>query len=85
MNVQVEIPNEVFNQTSEETSRKILEAVALEGYKSNQLSVAQIKRLLSFKTRLEVYDFLARNGVAWVDYSLEDVERERNLLRELVP
>jgi hypothetical protein len=85
MNVQVTIPDEVFNQTNEETSRRILEAVALEGYKSKQLTPAQIRQILGFETRLEVYDFLAKNGIAWVDYSPEDAERERNLLRELVP
>lgn len=85
MNVQVTIPEEVFNQTNEETSRRILEAFALEGYKTKQLTPAQIKRILGFETRLEVYDFLAKNGIAWVDYSPEDAERERSLLRELVP
>lgn len=85
MDVQVKIPDEVFNQKSEETSRQILEAVALEDYKSNQLTAAQVKRLLGFKTRNEVYDFFAENGVAWVDYSPEEAERERNLLRELLP
>lgn len=85
MNVQVTIPDEIFKETNEETSRRILEAVALEGYKSKQLTAAQIRQILGFETRLEVYDFLAKNGIAWVDYSPEDAERERNLLRELVP
>lgn len=85
MDVQVKIPDEIFNQTSDKTSRQVLEAVALEGYKSNQLTTAQVKRLLNFETRLEVYDFFAKNGVAWVNYSVEDAERERKLLRELVP
>jgi len=85
MNLVVEIPDEVFSQANEETSRKILEAVALEGYKSNKLTAAQVKRILGFKTRLEVYDFFAKNGVAWIDYSPEEAGRERNLLRELVP
>lgn len=84
MNVQVKIPDEIFNQTNEETSRQVLEAVALEGYKSNQLTAAQVKRLLGFETRLEVYEFFAKNGVAWVDYSAEDAERERNLLGKFV-
>lgn len=84
MNVQVTIPDEVFSLENKEVSRQILETVALEGYKSKQLTAAQVKRILGFQTRLEVFDFLARNGVAWVDYSVEDAERETNLLRELV-
>ncbi|MGI9055557.1 MAG: UPF0175 family protein [Pyrinomonadaceae bacterium] len=85
MDVQIKIPDEIFNRTSEETSRQVLEAVALEGYKSDQLTAAQVKRLLGFNTRLEVYDFLAENGVAWVDSSPEDAERESDLLQELAP
>ncbi len=85
MNVQVKIADEVFNRTNADTSRQILEAVALEGYKSEQLTAAQVGRILDFRTRIEVFDFLAKNGIAWVDYSLEDAERERNLLRKLVP
>lgn len=83
MDVQVKIPDKVFSQT--DASRQILEAVALEGYKSEQLTAAQVGKILGFQTRLEVLEFLAKNEVAWVDYSIEDAERERNLLRELVP
>lgn len=85
MNVQIKIPDEVFSQANADTSRRILEAVALEGYESGQLTTAQVKRILGFETRQEVHNFLAKNGVAWVDYSIEDAERERNLLRELLP
>lgn len=85
MDVQVKIPDEVFNQTNADPPRRILEAFALEGYESGQLTTAQVRRVLGFETRLEVLGFLAKNGVAWVDYSIEDAERERNLLRELVP
>lgn len=83
--MQVEIPDEVFNSADDETSRQILEAVALEGYKSQQLTAAQVGRILGLQTRIEVLDFLAKNQIAWVDYSTEDVERERALLREIVP
>lgn len=85
MDVQVKIPDEVFGSENKELPRQILEAVALEGYKSKQLTTAQIKQILGFQTRLEVYDFLATNNIAWVDYSIEDARRERELLRELVP
>ncbi len=85
MEVQVKIPDEVFNQTNADAPRRILEVVALAGYKSGQLTTTQVKRILGFETRLEVYNFLAKNGVAWVDYSIEDAERERKLLRKILP
>ena len=85
MNVQVKIPDEVFSRDNADASRQILETVVLEGYKSEQLTAAQVGRILGFQSRSEVLDFLAKNKVAWVNYSLEDAERERNLLQELVP
>ncbi len=85
MNVQVKIPDEVFKHIDAQTSRQILEAVVLEAYKSQQLTAAQVGKILGFPTRIEVLDFLAKNQIAWVDYSTEDAERERNLLRELLP
>lgn len=84
MNVKVKIPDEVFSPENKEISRQVLEIVALEGYKSKQLTAAQVRRILGFETRQEVYDFLAKNGVAWIDYSTDDAERERNLLQKLV-
>ena len=63
----------------------ILETLATEGFKSGQLSTAQIKRLLGFSSRTEVHEFLWKHGIAWVDYSVEDAERERGLLAELLP
>lgn len=85
MNVQVKIADEVFAQANTDASRKILEAFALEGYKSEQLTAAQIGRILGFRTRIEVLDFLAKNQIAWIDYSVEEAARERDLLRKILP
>jgi len=84
MNVQVKIPDEVFNHENSNISRQVLEAVALEGFKAKQMTTAQVKGLLGFNTRLEVYEFLATNGVPWVNYSVEDAERERQLLDKIL-
>ncbi len=72
-------------QDSDEVSRRVLEQVALDGFKSGQLTTAQVRRILGFESRLEVYDFLAAHGVPWVDYSVEDAERERALLKKALP
>jgi hypothetical protein len=85
MNVQIKIPDEIFNQTTAEASRRILEAFALEGYKSKQLTAAQVGKILGFQSRTEALDFLAENKIARIDYSVEDAERERNLLRKIMP
>ena len=85
MTVTVSLPDEILLQDSDEVSRRVLEQVALDGFKSGQLTTAQVRRILGFESRLEVYDFLAAHGVPWVDYSVEDAERERALLKKALP
>lgn len=83
--VSVAIPGEVLSERSGEAPRRILEEFAIEGYKSGQLTTAQVRRILGFETRMEVHEFLAAHGVPWVDYPVADAERERELLREVLP
>ena len=85
MTVTVSLPDEILSQDSEEVSQRVLEQVALDGFKSGQLTTAQVRRILGLKSRLEVYDFLAAHGVPWVDYDEEELRREVDLLTELVP
>jgi len=85
MTVTVSLPDELLSQDDNEISRKVLEQVALDGFRSGQLTTAQVRRILGFESRLEVYDFLAAHGVPWVDYSVEDAERERALLKKVLP
>ena len=84
MIVTVSLPDEIL-QDSDEVSRRVLEQVALDGFKSGQLTTAQVRRILGFESRLEVYNFLAAHGVPWVNYSVEDAERERALLKKVLP
>jgi len=85
MTVTVSLPDELLSQDDNEISRKVLEQVALDGFRSGQLTTAQVRRILGFESRLEVYDFLAAHGVPWVNYSVEDAERERALLKKVLP
>ena len=85
MTVTVSLPDELLSQDDNEISRKVLEQVALDGFRSGQLTTAQVRRILGFESRLEVYHFLAAHGVPWVDYSIEDAERERALLKKVLP
>lgn len=85
MNVQLTIPDEIFRSDSEDISRAVLEEIAAEGFRTGQLSTYQVRRMLGFETRSEVHQFLEKRGIPWVDYSVEDAERERKLLAELLP
>jgi hypothetical protein len=61
MDVQLQIPDDVAQMIQNEQpdlSRAVLEALALEGYRSARLSEAQVRRLLGFRTRMQVHAFL---------------------------
>lgn len=84
MAVQVEIPESVFSLPAGDIPREVLETVAAEGFRSGQLTAAQVRKLLGFETRSEVHQFLADRGIPWVNYSIEDAEREREVWKELL-
>ena len=84
MSVQVEIPDSVFQLPAPDVSREVLETVAIEGFKSRQLTTFQIRKMLGFETRFEVHEFLASHDVPWADYSIEDLDRERETFRKLL-
>jgi hypothetical protein len=82
MNVQVQIPDELarFFLADGEPSppdlpRAVLEALALEGYRSRRLSESQVRRLLQMETRIEVHAFMKAHGVP-LDYSALDLEND---------
>jgi predicted HTH domain antitoxin len=62
-------------------SRTALEALAVEEYRAHRLSDKQFRRLLNV-SRLEADRILKAHGV-WLDYGLEDFEREGEALRQL--
>jgi predicted HTH domain antitoxin len=79
MEVTLHIPDDLAAQiisTGKESSRAALEALALEGYRTEQMSEAEIRQLLGFETRMEVHEFLKEHG-AFLHYSLEDAAKDR--------
>ena len=83
MSVQIEIPDSVFSLPAGEVSRQVLETVALEGFKSGQLSTYQVRKMLGFESRFRVHKFLADHGIPWVDYSVDEAKQEIEILQEL--
>ena len=58
MEVTLKIPNELAAQVISEgkdSSRTALGALTLEGYRTEQISKAVIRRLLGFETRMEMH------------------------------
>jgi len=69
--VNVTIPNEILNNESGDTARRVLEEFALAGYQSGQLTAAQVRRLLGFSSRQDVDGFLKAHGV-YLNRNLRD-------------
>jgi hypothetical protein len=79
MQVVLEIPDEFAARIApngENPSRAALEALALEGYRSERLSESEIQTLLGFETRMEVHAFLKAHN-CYLHYSADDLERDR--------
>jgi predicted HTH domain antitoxin len=86
MSVTIELPEEIEQQLETEWGnlpRRALEAVALEGYRSGALTLAQLRRMLGFETRMEVDAFLKQHGV-YLEYSVEDLKQDRETLERIL-
>jgi len=85
MDLTVKIPDDLaqrLSAASGDLARRALEALALEEYKNGHLTKADLRRLLGFGTREALDGFLKAHEV-FVDYTLDDLERERSDLRRL--
>ncbi len=83
MEIQVKllIPDELLNKTSDVVSREIFEQFVLESYKLDKISAKQIQKLLGFKSRFEVEDFLHRKKA--FGYTIEDLKDDLETLKDL--
>jgi hypothetical protein len=84
MNLTVHIPDEIAGSlsTGGDLSRRVLEGFALDEYKSERISKAQLRRLLGFETRYELDDFLKAHQVG-ANVTIEDVRRDVQDLKSL--
>jgi hypothetical protein len=84
MNLTFYIPDEIAGslETEGDLSRRALEAFAIEEYKSERFSKAQLRRLLRFETVFELDDFLKEHQVP-SPVTAEDVRRDLRDLRSL--
>ncbi|HKQ75287.1 MAG TPA: UPF0175 family protein [Blastocatellia bacterium] len=87
MEITLTIPDEIVldlqNGAAKPLSRRALELLALDGYKSGELTEYQVKVMLGFEDRFEVDAFLKENGV-YYDYTIQDLETGSAALEELL-
>jgi predicted HTH domain antitoxin len=85
MEITIHIPDDLarsLGQDGGDLSRQTLEALAIDGYRSGRLTEEQVRRILSYGTRMQVHGFLKEHDV-YLNYSLEDLEQDMQTLRHL--
>lgn len=85
MDLTLHIPDDLAAQmagASGDISRRALESLALTEYKAGHLTEDGLRRLLGFTTRYQLDGFLKAHGV-WIDYTIDDFEREIAALKEI--
>jgi len=81
MEVKLQIPDEIVKQLSADggdISRHALEALAIDGYRKQTLTLYQISQMLGL-ARVETEDFLGQNQVPLADITPADLDREAAL------
>jgi hypothetical protein len=82
MDITVHIPDDLAKRLGRDLPRRALEALALEEFKLGHLTKPELRRLLGFETRAALDGFLKAHQV-YVDYTVEDLERDGEDLRRL--
>jgi hypothetical protein len=83
VDVQFQIPDDVaraFQNEQSDLSRVALEALAIEGYRTGRLSEAQVRRMLDFRTRMQVHAFLKARNV-YLNYSIQELKNDLETLK----
>jgi len=85
MTLTVDIPDEFAQRlraTAQDLSQRALEAFVADEYRHGNLTKPDLRRLLGFETSEQIDTFLSAHDV-WIEYTMEDLERERAGLRRL--
>lgn len=84
MNVAIQIPDEVgraLMARRADVTRAVLEAVAIEAYRSGAITPAQVQEMLGLRSRWETESFLHR-AEAYHDYTMDDLDRDIAAIRD---
>jgi hypothetical protein len=82
MNLNVQIPDDLarsLNAAGGDLTRHVIEALALEEYRSGRLTVRELRQALGFATGYELDGFLKKHQI-WMEYDEQDLARERAAL-----
>lgn len=86
MNLAIELPEDIAQQLTQQWDdlpRRIVEAIALEAYRSDALTTAQIQVLLNLPSRWAVEEFLQQHH-ALMNYTTVDLDADVATLEALL-
>ena len=86
IHITVQLPEDIAHGLEarwKDLSRAALEAMAIEGYRTDALTGYQVRRMLGFQTRYELDGFLKRHNVWEKAYSLEDFQKDEAAWQQL--
>lgn len=84
MQIILDVPEDIAQKLQskwKDLPRVALESLAVEVYRSQALTAAQLRRLLGFATRMQVDEFLKEHEI--YEFTLADFEHDRESLRQL--
>jgi predicted HTH domain antitoxin len=85
--VAIEIPDDIGRMLAGQAgdlSKAVLEAVAVEAYRSGTITPGQVQQMLGLRSRWETEAFL-RRAEAYHDYTMDDLERDIAAIRDASP
>jgi hypothetical protein len=85
--LQTTIPDDVAadiqNGGNTPLARRLLELAALKAYEADLITTRQLREMLGFETREELFAFFKANGVRDDSFTLEDLERGQAIFAAL--
>ncbi|HWX39824.1 MAG TPA: UPF0175 family protein [Blastocatellia bacterium] len=83
---QFNIPDEVaasIQAGNGKLSKRLLEAYALDAYRSGELTSHQVDQLLGFESPMETDAFLKQHG-AYIEYTEAEIDAQRRALQDAI-
>jgi predicted HTH domain antitoxin len=78
MQVTLDIPDNLAQQliaAGKDPSREALEALAVEGYRTERLTESEVRQMLGYETRMQVHALLKEHDV-YLQYTMETLQQD---------